>query len=467
MNVILCWVMYAALYRGQRLIKTVCLYQNLVVSLFTGINICPTREITASSGKITSPNYPNKYPPNTDCTLTIEQPLDTKFVFNLTNIDLGGKAYASKCDDSLTITGRTSSKLCGPRSRLREYDLNIITLRFQSNGTVARTGFELTFTTVRTLGLPKPISVCPSRVIKPDAVGRISSPGYPKDNYGNKLNCKLVLKVPLFKELELITEYADIPGASYPCRNNSLKILAGYSFSSMCGLSDSPSRPRTYDDGEVRVIFTNDGIAHGKGFMISYRLLDQYRRRCTEVNGLQYLKRKIKITDVLNFQRANDDISLQFRTRYSNGLLLYAKEGNKSILLILSNRTMVFEVMYGTDHLILTAPSQRLDDNKWHTVVVQRRGLNFSINVDRNSPATGQIATKLPQLPSNPRRVTMYMFGGPSRKWNPFPINFEGYVLMMKINEMQPIASYDLRDPKYQLRGGRNRLPIYRYCYTS
>jgi hypothetical protein len=83
--------MYAALYRGQRLINTVCLYQNPVVSLSTGINICPTREITASSGNLTSPNYPNKYPPNTDCTLTIKQPLDTKFVFNLTNIDLGGK----------------------------------------------------------------------------------------------------------------------------------------------------------------------------------------------------------------------------------------------------------------------------------------------------------------------------------------------------------------------------------------
>ena len=54
------------------------------------------------------------------------------------------------------------------------------------------------------------------------------------------------------------------------------------------------------------------------------------------------------MTDVLNFQRANDDISLQFRTRFSNGLLLYVKEGNKYILLILSNRTMVFEVMYGT-----------------------------------------------------------------------------------------------------------------------
>ena len=53
------------------------------------------------------------------------------------------------------------------------------------------------------------------------------------------------------------------------------------------------------------------------------------------------------MTDVLNFQRANDDISLQFRTRFSNGLLLYVKERNKYILLKLSNRTMVFEVMYG------------------------------------------------------------------------------------------------------------------------
>ena len=52
------------------------------------INICPTREITASSGQIRSPNYPSNYSSNTSCTLTIKQPLDTNFTFTFTNLDI-------------------------------------------------------------------------------------------------------------------------------------------------------------------------------------------------------------------------------------------------------------------------------------------------------------------------------------------------------------------------------------------
>jgi hypothetical protein len=54
------------------------------------INICPTREITASSGQIRSPGYPSNYPSNTDCTLTIKQPLDTNFTFTFTKLDIEG-----------------------------------------------------------------------------------------------------------------------------------------------------------------------------------------------------------------------------------------------------------------------------------------------------------------------------------------------------------------------------------------
>ena len=62
-----------------------------LITYSTGqISICPTREITASSGQIRSPNYPNNYPPNTDCTLTIKQPLDTNFTFSFTKMDIEG-----------------------------------------------------------------------------------------------------------------------------------------------------------------------------------------------------------------------------------------------------------------------------------------------------------------------------------------------------------------------------------------
>lgn len=51
--------------------------------------------------------------------------------------------------------------------------------------------------------LPAPISVCPSRQVNPDLVGRISSPGFPVANPGVQLNCTLVLKIPLVKKLTL------------------------------------------------------------------------------------------------------------------------------------------------------------------------------------------------------------------------------------------------------------------------
>ena len=54
------------------------------------ISICPTREMTLSSGQIRSPNYPNNYPSDTDCTLTLKQPLDTNFTFTFTKIDIEG-----------------------------------------------------------------------------------------------------------------------------------------------------------------------------------------------------------------------------------------------------------------------------------------------------------------------------------------------------------------------------------------
>lgn len=45
--------------------------QNLLF-IFTGVSVCPTREIQATEGVVTSPNHPSNYPSNEDCTLTID-----------------------------------------------------------------------------------------------------------------------------------------------------------------------------------------------------------------------------------------------------------------------------------------------------------------------------------------------------------------------------------------------------------
>ncbi|CAB4011919.1 Hypothetical predicted protein, partial [Paramuricea clavata] len=174
------------------------------------INICPTREITASSGQITSPNYPSNYTSNTSCTLTIKQPLDTNFTFTFTDLDIESDEDELTCYDYLIISGGSSQTFCGtitPAPFLP--GLNVVTLEMVTDGNVEQSGFDLSFTTVQTTGLPPAVSVCPTRSIIPSAIGRVHSPGF-AGNYGANLNCKLTLNVPSNKEVEISFNHADI-----------------------------------------------------------------------------------------------------------------------------------------------------------------------------------------------------------------------------------------------------------------
>ena len=68
-------------------------------------------------GIITSPSYPNNYPPNTDCTYTISQPTGTVILLNFLSMDID---YDSSCDydyieirDGPTAGSPLLDKLCG------------------------------------------------------------------------------------------------------------------------------------------------------------------------------------------------------------------------------------------------------------------------------------------------------------------------------------------------------------------
>lgn len=52
------------------------------------------------------------------------------------------------------------------------------------------------------LGLPTPVSVCPTREIQASLRGRIMSPAFP-EMYNNSLNCKLTMKIPPNKKTEI------------------------------------------------------------------------------------------------------------------------------------------------------------------------------------------------------------------------------------------------------------------------
>ena len=58
------------------------------LSTLSEFEICPARELAASSGRITSAGYPGIYSPNTNCTITIRQPLDTKITFTFNKMEI-------------------------------------------------------------------------------------------------------------------------------------------------------------------------------------------------------------------------------------------------------------------------------------------------------------------------------------------------------------------------------------------
>ncbi|CAB4043224.1 Hypothetical predicted protein, partial [Paramuricea clavata] len=115
------------------------------------INICPTKEITTSSGQIRSPNYPRKYCSNTDCTLTIKQPLDTNFTFTFTKLDIEGDIEDEfNCHDYLIISGGSSKKFCGTTTPAPFVPgLNVVTLKMVTDRSIEQIGFDLSFTTVQ------------------------------------------------------------------------------------------------------------------------------------------------------------------------------------------------------------------------------------------------------------------------------------------------------------------------------
>ncbi|CAB4033059.1 Hypothetical predicted protein, partial [Paramuricea clavata] len=114
------------------------------------INICPTREITASSGQIKSPNYPSHYSSSTSCTLTIRQPLDTNITFTFTKLDMQrDEDEHKKCRDYLIISGVLSQTFCGTTTPAPFVPgLNVVTLKMVTDDSVQQSGFDLKFTTV-------------------------------------------------------------------------------------------------------------------------------------------------------------------------------------------------------------------------------------------------------------------------------------------------------------------------------
>ncbi|XP_078494026.1 scavenger receptor cysteine-rich domain-containing protein DMBT1-like [Ciona intestinalis] len=138
---------------------------------------------TSTSQPITSPNYPNNYPNNADCTWTITASDGMRVQLSLIRFS------TEKNYDYLTISSdrtRLARNSGTYSNRIYTSIGNTLTLRFTSDRSVTRSGFNATF--VEYMPVITTASSCGFNAVATSTSQPITSPNYPR-NYPNNADC--------------------------------------------------------------------------------------------------------------------------------------------------------------------------------------------------------------------------------------------------------------------------------------
>ena len=109
-------------------------------------------DIMASSGTITSPNYPRNYPSNANCVWRITVPPGYRVQLSFSAFNL--ESHSSCNYDYVELRNGFSSsspliaKYCGTSAPTRTANGRSIYVKFRSDGSFTRTGFRASFVAV-------------------------------------------------------------------------------------------------------------------------------------------------------------------------------------------------------------------------------------------------------------------------------------------------------------------------------
>uniref|UniRef100_I3KD12 Cubilin n=1 Tax=Oreochromis niloticus TaxID=8128 RepID=I3KD12_ORENI len=222
--------------------------------------------VTAPSGEIHSPLYPNSYPNNVDCSWVISVDPNHRVFLNFTDLDI---EYHSSCDfDYVAIhDGPTSSspllgRVCGSSVPPFTSTQNTIYVRFRSDTSSSHRGFSARFS-----------EACGATIITDDNGGAIASPRYPAQ-YPPNQNCSWIIRAqePLNHVTLSFTDF-DLERIFANCSHDFLEILDGDNYNSptigrYCG-SEIP-HPVTSFSNSLVVKFISDQFDSRKGFRATY-----------------------------------------------------------------------------------------------------------------------------------------------------------------------------------------------------
>lgn len=223
--------------------------------------------VTAPSGEIHSPLYPNSYPNNVDCSWAISVDHNHRVFLNFTDLDI---EYHSSCawdyvaiHDGPTISSPLLAHVCGtsvPPSITSTQSTMYV--RFRSDSSRSHRGFSARFS-----------EACGATIMTDDDGGAIASPRYPA-LYPPNQNCSWIIRAQEpFNHVTLSFTDFELEMINSNCSHDAVEILDGDNYQApsigrFCGF-EIP-HPVTSFSNSLVVNFISDYSVAKKGFRASY-----------------------------------------------------------------------------------------------------------------------------------------------------------------------------------------------------
>lgn len=213
-----------------------------------------------------SPNYPDEYPPNKDCTWIIQAPAGhqirlkaNKFVLeNHDNCHFDYVEVRNGASNSSTLLG----KFCGTNfpSNIRSFS-NTLYLRFNSDFSASEAGFEIEWESTA--------SGCGGVLTSHE--GTVSSPNYPMP-YHNRAFC--TYRITTSQGSSLLITFDDLNLEARTICFDSIEVFEGTSMKSLTGGAicekATPFNITTEGNSAV-IVFKTDFSDSGRGFNLNYK----------------------------------------------------------------------------------------------------------------------------------------------------------------------------------------------------
>ncbi|XP_053323004.1 cubilin [Spea bombifrons] len=218
-----------------------------------------------TTGYVTSPNYPNNYPQNADCTWTIIVPngeaVQLNFLdrFHIESSDSCSSNYL-ELRDGADSSARLLAKLCGSDLPVTYKSLGTtMYLRFRTDGSPARTGFNAMYS----------IATCGGTHYGQTSI--IQSPGYPTHSYPAGSVCEWYFNGPTGHYLTIRFEDLDLENSTN-CLKDYIEIREYNSSGRLLGTFCNNIVPGDLvtSDSFAYVKFVTDESVNSKGFRLSY-----------------------------------------------------------------------------------------------------------------------------------------------------------------------------------------------------